>query len=214
MPFSIEPAIIFTLDFRPLMRRYDCLRSIFSNLVNQCLGRIASVSNHVFSFQICQQVRRLGNVVSLPACQAQPQRIPQAIHDNMHFGAESASATPQGLCFLSAAFFVRRQHTDVRVLQCCLSSHFPCLLPQRSEPTSVPTRLPRTNAKTACRQHSNHRTRWVAIAIGHRCALSILSLRQIGDSSPLVLHTLEGLHEGSPVFLSIGRLIISRLSFD
>jgi hypothetical protein len=206
MTFSIELAVILTFDFRPLMRRYHCFCAAADNLVNQCLSRIPSVSNHIPTLQVCQQSGRLGDVMGLSARQAQAQRITQSVNDDVDFSAEPASTTSQRLRFLPAAFFVRQRRTGVHAPQCCQSSHFPCPLPQRSALAFVPTPLPRTSGKIACKQHSNPRTRSAAVAIARRCALSIRSLRQNGGSSPLVPHTRAGLYGGSPAFLSTGRL--------
>jgi len=214
MPLTIPPAIIVALGFRAWVRRYHRFCTAVDNLIHQCLRGIAPVCNDIRRFQPCQQVSRLGHVVSLPACQAQAQRIAQAIDHHMHFGAKPASTTPQRLRFLPTTFFVRRRRRGVRAQPYYRSSRFPCPPPPQSGSASAPTRPRRTSAQTVCRPYSTAHTRLAAVATVPHCAPSTAPLRQIGDSSPLVPHMHGGLPARSPGFSSTGRLKKSPLSFD
>src|SRR6476660_9205590 len=125
MTFSIQPTVILSLQLRALMRRNDCRRATFSNLVNQDLGSVAAIRNHVVAGQTFEQIRGLRNVMNLPSGQVQAQRITQTIDDDMQLRTETASATTQGLRLLSAAFFVRLLHRGERAQSCYRSSRFP-----------------------------------------------------------------------------------------
>jgi hypothetical protein len=212
--FSIQPAVIRALGLRPLMRGNDRFRAALSNMFNQGLRGVASVSNHRVGVQSCQQGRRLGNVVGLSAGQGQPQRIAQRIHHNMNVGAQPTSTPPQGLRRLSSAFLVRQQHRDAREQWCCQSSRFPYPHPLQIQSASAPTRQRYTSGQTACKSYSTAHTRRAVTATGIHCARSITRLQQNGGTPPLVPHRHSGLFSSSPEFSSPGRLLTSRFASD
>lgn len=88
---TVTPMVILALRFAVGFRRNDRYSLLSQYKLNKVVGIIASVSQYILKGISFQQSRRLRNVVTLPASQAQPQRITQAIHTHMDFGTE---ATP------------------------------------------------------------------------------------------------------------------------
>jgi len=196
------------------MRRNDCRRTTFSNLVNQGLSSIATIRDHVVTGQTFEQIRGLRNVMNLPRAQVQAQRIPQTIDDKMQLRTETASATPPGLRLLPAAFFVRLRHRDGHAQSCYRSSRFPYPHHRQTGSTSAPTRQHHTSVRSVCRPYSSSHTRSGASAIALRFDLSTKSLRQTAGIHSRHPRKHVDLGVGSPAVCSIARLVTLHSSSD
>ena len=112
MPFPIQPTIIFTRFFGPLMRWNNRFSSLSNDPLDKVIRRIASVGNDMLTGVALQQLLGLGNVMALTGCQDEAQRIPQSVHGDMDFRAETPSTTSQRLALLIATFFGHLPRTD------------------------------------------------------------------------------------------------------
>ncbi len=105
MPLSIAPDIVRTWLFAVGFWRNDGLRARVENKGNKVIRIIAAVRQNVLTAITAHQRNGLGDVVALPGCQAQTQRIAQGVYTGMDFGAEAAPRAAKFLCGLPASFF-------------------------------------------------------------------------------------------------------------
>jgi len=211
---TVQPTVVFTRRFAGLVRRNDSDRWAQINLGDNRLRGIASVSNDVGAHQAFQQLSCLGAVMDLPARQQQAQGVAQSIDNQVDFGGETASTTPQRLCFLPAAFFVRLRHMDAHVRWCCPASRFPCPGHGRNAATYAPKHPPHTSVRNVCRPHSTSHIPRAAVATGHRYASPIALLPQTNGIPFRSRHRLAVLASEKRGFLSTGHWSASQVSSD
>jgi len=105
MSLFVQMPVIFTLFFAIFSGWNHRFRLFFSNLLQKGLRVIRAVGNRTLEFVACNQIFSLGNVMPLTASQQKAQGIAQSIYNGMDFGAEPASAAPEGLGGLASVFF-------------------------------------------------------------------------------------------------------------
>ncbi len=94
MTLAIPPFIIFARRFGAWMRWNDHLDALFKHPIDKILAGIAPISNKPLKGEAFNQAPRLCDVMGLPSTQSEAQRIAQAIHSHMNFGAKTtATAT-------------------------------------------------------------------------------------------------------------------------
>ncbi len=65
MPFSIQPFIVFTLLFYLVVRWNNGFCIAFNDQINEILGRIPAVSNHMVKSEPGDQVSSLQDIMTL-----------------------------------------------------------------------------------------------------------------------------------------------------
>ena len=73
----------------------DC--SAVPDDLEEIIGVLCPVCNHMVTGVLSYQSLCLGDVMDLSCCQLESQRVPQAIHTHVDFGAEPCSAAAKGL---------------------------------------------------------------------------------------------------------------------
>lgn len=208
MALTIQPSVVVTGLLGTLVRRNDGNRPLFNNPIDQRLSGVATIGNHVLSWQVCQQSVRLGTFMHLSRRQPYTQRITQAVHSDMDFGAKATPTTSQRLLRLSAAFFVRQPRKDAHALSWRPAAHFPYLGRWRNVQTSAPTRPPHTTVRNACRRCSSFHIRPATNAIAPRYAVSRAQLRQSADTYVPTRPSPADTSAGTLGFSSILRLAV------
>ena len=198
--FPVPPVIIGPSLFGPWVGWNDRFCPTLNNNIEKLLGSIAPISNQPFKVKVFDQRHRLGDVVTLPGGQPQPQGVTQTIDNDVNFGAKTATATSQGLLSLPTTFFGRRQRKDEPGQWCYRSWRFPNQDHRQSEPTCGPRRRDRTSGHTVCQCYSRLRTRPAATAIGHHSGLSRVPLRRSDDNWLRCQHKHSGLSPEIPEF--------------
>jgi hypothetical protein len=105
MTLLVQMLVIITLLFAIFSGRDDRLGLFLSNFLQKRVRIIGAVGNRPLEPEVCYQIFSLCDVMPLPARQKKAQWIAQGVYTGVDFGAESASATPESLCGLAAAFF-------------------------------------------------------------------------------------------------------------
>jgi hypothetical protein len=165
VPLSVEPSVVFA-RLLTFSARWDHRQSTgLFNEGHQRVGVVTAVSHHMRKLHSRQQSLRLGDVVALPCCQAEAQRVTQPVHGDMNFGAKSASASSQPLGLLTTTFFVRQPNKDARGRWCCPLSHSPYPGRWRNAPSSLPKFPPHTSVQSVYRRYSSSHILLVASAI-------------------------------------------------
>jgi hypothetical protein len=182
MTFTIAPFIVIPFRLGSLMGWNDNLDAVFSQPIDKLLRGIASIGNQAFKVKAINQNQSLGDVVSLPGSQAQPQGIAQTIDGNMDFGAEATATASQRLIRLLVTFFVRLLRKDERGQGGYQSSHFPDRDQRQSRRAFAPTPLVHTSLQNAYKPYSIFRTHPVANAIVIHFGSSISRLQQSADT--------------------------------
>jgi len=120
MPFPIPPTIIVSWLRRPLVRWDHGFCSTLEHQVDERLPGVSPIRNHPRERQSLQQRRRGRAVVALPSGQAQAQRVPQAVDQDMDLRAEATATPSQRLLIRRAVFFSAsgtRLGSDDRAIQ-------------------------------------------------------------------------------------------------
>ena len=112
MTLPVQPAVIFTQHFCPLMRWNHRLNIAIQQIVDEMCCRIAAISNETLKIKSLQQILCLLDVMALSCCQAQSQWVAQRVNRHMDFGGESTPASSEGLL---AMFFLHLLRRDGRV---------------------------------------------------------------------------------------------------
>ena len=105
MTLSVKMFVIITLLFAVFAGWYHCFRLSFNNNLQKIVRIAGTVGYHPLKFIALNQIFGLGNVMTLSPGQKKAQWRPQGVYNHMNFGAESASATSQGLGRLTTVFF-------------------------------------------------------------------------------------------------------------
>lgn len=145
MTLSIQPTVVFTLFFGPLVGGNDRLHLPSRHLVNKFLARIATVGQQVVKMKPFDQLRGHDAVMPLTGRQPQAQRIAQSIDGDMNLGREPTPTASQRLASLTASFFGRRRRWDEPERWWNQSSPPPCRGHRRSGSTFDPKRLAHTS---------------------------------------------------------------------
>ncbi len=101
----VQMVIIFPWFFAVLAGRDHCFGWFHCNPVQKFFRVIRAVGNHSLKIKFCNQVIRLGDIVTLTSGQEKAQRVAQRIYAGVDLGAEPAPAAPERLAFLPTAFF-------------------------------------------------------------------------------------------------------------
>src|SRR5687768_14058151 len=91
MPFAVEPSVVCPSLLAALMRRNDSNCTLSHNRIEERLGSITTVSNHIVTGKVCEQRICLCDVMALSCREAQAQWIAQRIYRNMDFGAKATT---------------------------------------------------------------------------------------------------------------------------
>ena len=105
MSLPITPLVVLTRRFGVSLRRDHCFRTAGGDFIQKIVRAVAAVGQHILELKVNNQIVCFDNIMALSSGQIQAQRIAQAIHSHMDFGAEAASTASQGLCLLSAVFW-------------------------------------------------------------------------------------------------------------
>src|SRR3712207_1640359 len=105
MPFPIPPTIIVAWLLGPLVRWDHDFCATLDHQVDERLPGVSPIRNHPRERQSRHQRGRMRTVVALPSGQAQAQRVPQAVDQDMDLGAEATATPSQGLLIRRAVFF-------------------------------------------------------------------------------------------------------------
>ena len=91
MPFAITPLVVITRLFGILFGRNDRFSALGDDVINELLGRITAIRQHILKLQVDNHVSCPDDVMTLARCQTQAQRVTQTINRDMDFGTESAT---------------------------------------------------------------------------------------------------------------------------
>ena len=212
MALTIQPMIVITRLLGVWARGNDHFCTTGHNQRDKSLRTITALRNHVLKLENVEQIRCLGDVMVLPAGQAQPQGIAQTIDRDVNFGAEPAATAPQRLIILISVFFgscCAGMRTDDGAVQQSVfhigvvSKVFQHSLP---DPVVTPARKPFIG------RIPFFRNRQAADATAPHSGRPKSQLQRIVGTDFLSQHRPARQHAENPAFLSIGRLAVSRLS--
>jgi len=114
MTFFIKmPVIILRVVPVGTRRDYRCNSAILKILPVR-IAVVSFIGSDCARLKTGCQCLSLRNIVALPRCQNEPERISQTIHGDMNFGTETAPAPSQSLLLLPAVLFHRSGSTGMR----------------------------------------------------------------------------------------------------
>ena len=214
MAFTIQPMIIITRLMSILTRGNHDFCTAFHDQGDKILSAIAAIRDHMLKLGSVDQAGCLGDVMTLPSSQAQPQRIAQTIDGDVDFGAKSTPTAPQRLFSLTPVFFQLLPRRDAPERWYCPGVRFPYLGREQSAPASVPISRCHTSGQSVYTSCSTSRKRPAANATALHSGRPTSPLQRIVGTAFLSLHMHAGQSAENPALLSIGRQLISLLSSD
>jgi hypothetical protein len=105
MTLLVQMVIVFPLFFAVLAGRDHRFSLFFCNAAQEFFRVIRAIGNYSLKIKFCNQVIRLGDIVTLSSGQEKAQRVAQRIYAGVDLGAEAAPAAPERLAFLPSSFF-------------------------------------------------------------------------------------------------------------
>jgi hypothetical protein len=94
---SIEPLMVEPLRFAVASRRDDGLRSVGSNLLQNCIRVIAFVGDDILAPTSTEESGCLGRFVYLSARQPEVYGLAPLVTQQMNLSGQSSAGTPQSL---------------------------------------------------------------------------------------------------------------------
>ncbi len=214
MALAIQPVIVLTRLLGILARWNHHFCPTCHDQSDKVLSAIAAIRDHVLELESIDQVGCLGDVMALPATQAQAQGIAQTIDGDVDFSAKPTATASQRLIIVSSVFFQPLLRRDVPARPYCQSVRFPCPGHPQSVPAFAPRPRCRTSGQSVYRSYSSSRNPAAADATALHSGRPISPLQRTGGTLVPSQHTLAGRHAKNPAVSSMGRLAISRLSSD
>jgi hypothetical protein len=97
MPLTIQPSVVFTQDFSPLMGWNNGFNAAVEQIFDEMCRRIAPIGNQMLEIKAFQQKVCLSNVVTLTCGQTKTQGIAQALYRDMDFATKAPTTASEGL---------------------------------------------------------------------------------------------------------------------
>ncbi len=155
--------------------RDDGDRATLSDYLDECVGVVPLIGNHILYGVRQEQRLSLGDIMGLACRELELERVAQGVHAHVDFTGEATATSAQALRPLAPFLAARRPHRDGPGSWCCPAEGVPGQDHWQRPLASASRRLAHTSGESVYTRCSIGHTPAGAPATGHRSGISTRS---------------------------------------